>query len=173
MEASVTGSENGSLGRSIAGFLRDIGLDISFGEIAGDTFLPGILVKDGGLVIDEAKLRYPGDLLHEAGHLAFAPSAIRSTISGEVVLPDVNAAVVEVQAIAWSYAAAVFLGIDPAVVFHRDGYHGKSEAILFNISIGNILGLPGLSEHGMAYSPSRAAELGVAPFPVMHKWLAD
>ncbi len=173
MEPAVTVSEKDDLSRVIAGFLRDIGLNVSFGSVPDDTFLPGILVKDGGLVIDAAKLRYPGDLLHEAGHLAFAPAAIRPTISGEVVLPGVNAAVVEVQAIAWSYAAAVFLGIDPAVVFHQDGYHGKSEAILFNLSIGNILGLAGLSEHGMAYSPSRAAELDLAPFPVMHKWLAD
>ena len=173
MEPAVTVSEKDDLRRVIAGFLRDIGLNVSFGSVPDDTFLPGILVKDGGLVIDAAKLRYPGDLLHEAGHLAFAPAAIRPTISGEVVLPGVNAAVVEVQAIAWSYAAAVFLGIDPAVVFHKDGYHGRSESILFNIAIGNILGLPGLSQHGMAYSPLRAAELGVDPFPVMHKWLAD
>ena len=49
----MTVSENDSRSRSIAGFLRDIGLTISFGEVADDTFLPGILVKDGGLVIDE------------------------------------------------------------------------------------------------------------------------
>ncbi len=161
------------LTQKIAIFLNEIGIPVASGEIPHKTFLPGVLVDKGGLVIDEAKLLYPGDMLHEAGHLAFAPWAIRPTLSGEIVLPGVNPDVTEVQAISWSYAAAVRLQIDPEIVFHADGYRGRSEGILFNFSIGIYLGLPGLEREGMAYSPSRAAEIGVSAFPTMQKWLAD
>lgn len=157
----------------IAAFLKYIGISVTRGIVPDDAFLPGILVRNGGLIVDESKLLYPGDLLHEAGHLAFAPSAIRRSLSGEVVLPGVVSDVIEVQAILWSYAAAVHLRIQPEIVFHEDGYRGRSKRILFNFSIGNFIGLPGMEREGMAYSLNRAAELGVAPFPAMQKWLVD
>src|SRR5258708_1523489 len=55
-------------------FLRGIGLAVSIGEIEGPTVLPGIRVVAGGLVVDPARLKHPGDLLHEAGHLAVMPA---------------------------------------------------------------------------------------------------
>jgi hypothetical protein len=54
----------------IVNFLVDIGLEIRLGEIMERTFLPGIMVDHGAMRVDKAKLDYPGDLLHEAGHLA-------------------------------------------------------------------------------------------------------
>ena len=46
--------------------------------------LPGITVDDGALVLDRDKLMYPGDLLHEAGHLAVMPSAERNMLQKNV-----------------------------------------------------------------------------------------
>ena len=63
----------GELTRRIAGFLNGVGIGVLARRTGGGCFLPGILVEGGRLLVDEAELRYPGDLLHEAGHLAVAP----------------------------------------------------------------------------------------------------
>ena len=161
------------LTRKIAGFLNAIGIPTVPAEISAETFLPGILVRRGTLLVDEEKLAYPGDLLHEAGHLAVAPADLRDQLSDEVILPDVNLGALESQAIVWSYAACVHLEIDPRVVFHAGGYKGKAENLLFNFSLGVFPGLNGLEENEMAFGERRARELGVEPFPAMRKWLRD
>jgi len=56
--------------RRIADFLADIGIKVASVSISRKTFLPGILVESGRILVDETQLTYPGDLLHEAGHLA-------------------------------------------------------------------------------------------------------
>jgi hypothetical protein len=157
----------------IADFLTEIGIAVIPAKLDAQTFLPGILVKDGKLLVDEEKLTFPGDLLHEAGHLAVAPADLRKNLSDEVILPGVNLDILEAQAITWSYAACLHLGIDPRIVFHESGYRGKSESLLFNFSLGVYIGLNGLEENGMAFSQRKAAELGAAPFPQMQKWLRD
>jgi hypothetical protein len=157
----------------IAAFLNEIGISTTSAKLDTETFLPGILVNGGGLLVDEEKLAFPGDLLHEAGHLAVAPANFRNNLSDEVILPDVNLDVLEMQAIIWSYAACVHLEIDPRIVFHEGGYRGKSENLLFNFSLGVFPGLNGLEENEMAYSERKAREIGVQPFPVMQKWLCD
>jgi hypothetical protein len=163
----------GGIVSEIAGFLAGIGIPVRSGDVGEDSFLPGILVRNGGLVIDEGRLLYPGDLLHEAGHLAFAPSAVRPTLNGEIVIPGVIAGVVEVQAMCWSYAACLYLGIDAETVFHEAGYYGRSASLLLSFESGIYIGLPGLEAAGMAYSPQTAAKLGVDPFPAMVRWLVD
>jgi hypothetical protein len=157
----------------IAAFLRSIGIEVLRARCDELTFLPGIKVEDGGLLVDEAKLQFPGDLLHEAGHLAVAPARMRETLSGEVNLPDTNMDVIESQAIAWSYAAAKHLGLDPEVVFHEGGYKGKSEALLRNFSLGVYIGASGLAEIGMTALGETARDLAVPPYPHMLKWLRD
>ena len=54
----------------IVRFLVEIGLEVRAETIEEETFLPGILIQDGVILVDEARLTHPGDLLHEAGHLA-------------------------------------------------------------------------------------------------------
>lgn len=49
--------------RKIAGSLLDIGLEVSQFQIRSPTFLPGIQIESGKLLVDEDKLVYPGDLL--------------------------------------------------------------------------------------------------------------
>lgn len=159
--------------RLIADFLTEIGLVVESARIDADTFLPGVLVDKGRLLVDEPKLKYPGDLLHEAGHLALADQDLRSTLSGEVAFPGVVMEPVEAQAIGWSYAAALHLGIDPAIVFHDAGYRGDSQRLLFNFSVGVYMGVSGLERAGLTFTPARAAEKGVAPYPHMTRWVRD
>lgn len=160
------------LTRQIVTFLTSIGLDIRPGEIAGDTFLTGILIDEGAMIVDESRLKFPGDLLHEAGHLAVAPPHIRAVLSDKVEIPDVDMDPIEAGAIAWSYAAALHLGIDPAIVFHEGGYLGRSQQLLMNFNFGVYLGLNVLEEAGMAVTANNAAD-DKPQFPRMLKWLRD
>jgi hypothetical protein len=54
----------------ILDFLDRIGLAVEERPIRPGTFLPGIAVLDGVLIVDRNRLLYPGDLLQEGGHLA-------------------------------------------------------------------------------------------------------
>lgn len=160
------------LTQKIAGFLKQIGIEVVASGISSETFLPGVLVDRGRLLVDEEKLTWPGDLLHEAGHLAVAPERLRSQLGGEVLLPDTNLDAIESQAIAWSYAASLHLGLDPKLVFHEGGYKGQSEGLLSNFRFGVFLGVNGLEEAGMTVTEKPAPD-GVPPFPHMLKWLRD
>ena len=157
----------------IIDFLRAIGISVVPGPVNDETFLPGIEVVDGGLVVDEAKLLYPGDLLHEAGHLAVTPARQRSALHGMVEITHEEPPVVETAAMCWSYAACIHLGIDPRVVFHEHGYHGRSESLLRNFELGLFLGVQALEDAGMTLSSADAAAVGKQPFPVMQYWLRD
>jgi hypothetical protein len=143
----------------IVKFIETIGLPCRPGPVPDATVLPGILIENGGIVYDLAKLRYPGDLLHEAGHLA-----VMSPERRQRARPDVGKyAAEEMMAIAWSYAAAVHLDLDPAVVFHEDGYRGGSASILESFAAPSPVGVPMLRWFGMT----------TGDFPVMTRWLYD
>jgi hypothetical protein len=161
------------LTQKITDFLTEIGLEVIPNEFDGATFLPGILIRDGKILVDEAKLAFSGDLLHEAGHLAVAPANVRNRLSDEVELPDFNMDLIESGAIIWSYAAALHLEIDPRIVFHENGYRGNSESLLFNFSLGVYIGVNILEEAKMTVTGERATESHAAPFPKMLKWLRD
>jgi hypothetical protein len=141
----------------IVEFLREIGLEVRVAEIEGPTVLPGIKVVEGGLVVDLARLKYPGDLLHEAGHLAVMPAA-RRALANDDTGPDGGE---EMAAIAWSYAAALRLGLDARVVFHEAGYRGASESMVQNFAAGRYFGVPMLVWLGMTER-----------YPEMLRWLA-
>ena len=153
----------------IGQFLIDIGIAVRSGELSGKTFLPGLCVERGALVVDESRLTYPGDLLHEAGHLAVLSSEQRRTTGAE--MGDDGG--FEMAAMAWSYAAALHIGLDPALVFHPDGYRGNSQAIMENFGAGRYFGVPVLDWLEMAAGPKRAQELGVPAYPKMLKWLRE
>ncbi|NWO96215.1 hypothetical protein GY976_24060, partial [Escherichia coli] len=48
----------------ILDFLAEIGIPVAHGAIGDNSFLPGIEVRNGGLVLDPARSLFPGDLLH-------------------------------------------------------------------------------------------------------------
>lgn len=163
-----------SLTRQIAEFLAQIGLETIPKHLGEDTFLSGIFIENGKIFVDEAKLEFPGDLLHEAGHLAVLPKNLRAGLSDEIKLPgefDIDA--IEAAAIAWSYAAALHLDLEPRIVFHAGGYKGKSESLLQNFSLGVYIGVNTLENAGMTATRDNARRLGVAPYPQMLKWLRD
>lgn len=127
----------------LASFIRDIGIAIEAATMQDATFLPGLEICGGVVRIDEERLLYPGDILHEAGHVAVSDPATRhrpefsSTDGGE-----------EMAAIAWSYAAASALGVAPDIVFHPQDYQGGADALVDNTTSGRYIGVPLLLNRG-------------------------
>lgn len=153
----------------IVGFLRDIGLEIEPDTLDDDAFLPGIIIRNGGIIYDETRMLYPGDLLHEAGHLAVMTSSDRAHADGNLKAGGGE----EMAAIAWSYAAALHIGIDPGIVFHEHGYRKGSNSLLQNFGDGKYLGVPMLQWLGLAVDDKNAGARGVAPYPHMLRWLRE
>jgi hypothetical protein len=160
---------NGQVTARIVAFLREIGLVVRAAEINEETVLPGIDVGHGTILIDESKLSYPGDLLHEAGHLAVTPAEKRRRLDGDVG----KKASEEMMAIAWSYAAAVHLGLDLRILFHADGYKGWSASLIENFSNGRYFGVPMLQWLGLTADEKRAKEMRLPAYPAMIRWVLD
>ncbi|WP_158826617.1 aspartyl/asparaginyl beta-hydroxylase domain-containing protein [Mucilaginibacter lacusdianchii] len=154
----------------ILNFLTEVGLPYRLEQIEEESFLPGLKLANGTLLIDDNKLLYPGDILHEAGHLACAPPNERMKMNGALENNDQNNAG-ELMAIAWSYAACVHIGIDPHVVFHENGYKSGGSSIVNNFSQGHYFGVPMLQYYGLAFDETQAKIHGVEPFPHMLQWI--
>ncbi len=161
------------LTNKISDFLNSIGIEVLSEKLDDECFLPGIVVEKGKLLVDEEELKYPGDLLHEAGHLALAPAIVRTDLSGEVVIPDIDINMVEAYVTAWAYAAVIHLGLEPRILLHEGGYKGKSESLIFTFSVGVYPGANGLENFGMTATGENARKLGVAPYPNILKWMRE
>ena len=157
---------NESITVRIVAFLTEIGIPVVVESLDADTLLPAMTVRDGALVIDPARLEWPGDLLHEAGHIAVTDPALRPTLR-EVPSDPAE----EMAAIAWSYAAAVELGLDAAVVFHEAGYRGSGPVLAERFTAGHYIGVPMLDWFGMTIEGRRAAREGLPAYPHMQRWL--
>lgn len=153
----------------MAGFLTAIGLDTVPTALSETGFLEGLTISHGVLLVDEGRLAHPGDLLHEAGHLAVIPAQKRKLLYGDVGSDPGE----EMAAIAWSYAAALYLTIDPSTVFHSRGYSGGSQNILRDFSQGRYFGVPILEWLGLAADKETSALLQVPRYPHMLKWLRE
>ena len=151
-------------GRLILAFLERIGIGVSLQPLGDDTFLPGVTIRDGTLVADPAKLRWPSDLLHEAGHIAVTAPEDRATLNA---VPDDPGE--EMAALAWSYAAAVEIGLDPRLLFH-DGYKGGGAALASGFAAGQGVGAPMLAWYGMCSEPHRTDD-PLEPYPKLTRWL--
>jgi hypothetical protein len=147
-------------------FVRSTGLTVREAPVPADSFLPGLRIEAGQLVVDRQHLRYPGDILHEAGHLAVVPAAVRAGLGPNIAdyrSPD-EAQGDEIVAQLWSYAATQALGLPTGVVFHADGYHGHSEWFSQNYQQGQYPGLPLLVWLGLTTPED---------FPRMTRWLRE
>jgi hypothetical protein len=151
-------------------FLQSIGLSIQYDNIETDCFLPGISIENGGLIIDKEKLKYPGDILHEAGHLAVVPAEDRATLNEHDIALRPQREAEEMMAIAWSYAVCVHLGIDARFVFHDDGYKGGGSSLAENFENKQYFGVPMLQWVGMTLEEKNAVE-GRPAYPAMLHWL--
>jgi len=153
-------------------FLNSIGIPTFFRKIEDACFLPGILIENGGIVIDEDALLYPGDILHEAGHIAVTPAAERPTLNNAAIMASLSREAEEMMAIAWSYAACIHLGLDPYIVFHENGYHGGGSDIVENFAQGRYFGTATLQWCNMTIEPTPNKSAPYA-YPKMLKWMRD
>lgn len=173
-------------------FVRSIGLSVVCGRPNDEpAFNPDsyVWIDKGILYVDPEKF-HVGDFLHEAGHLAVLPSFARKMASGDTEdsTLDVIAAYIdehkdgllswpedplvracfqcgEVEAIAWSYAAAVRTGIDPYLVF-ENGFRNEEErrSTLFGCKVRAYFGINGLRAGGFFKT--------IQDYPEMVRWLA-
>lgn len=147
-------------------FLEEIGIELREGEVPSDSFLPGVCINSGCVVFDRSKLLYPGDILHEAGHIAVTDSSKRDNISGNVAEVNSGKAAEEQAVLLWTWAAICKTGIPPEVVFHAHGYKNESSSLVENFQDGEFEGLDLLVWMKMTRP---AEERG--GFPMMTNWL--
>ncbi len=161
--------------RPIFDFIVRIGLSIAETTLPGDTFLPGLALRDGGLLVDPDRLRWPGDLLHEAGHLAVLPPELRGFANDDAPNATEEPNAGELEAMAWAYAAAVELALPLDVLIHEGGYHGKSRDLLQMYAFGVYPGLQGLCAIGMTAAPgfttNGGSDMVAVRYPAMARWL--
>lgn len=190
--ATAPNPETSPLVRKVERWLRRIGLSVEHGARYEPCFNEGIWVVDGGIVFDP-ELAHPGDLLHEAGHLAIMPSFARAFANGgptgDVMLsiqrpiddymaahPDglmqwpedpIARACIQCdasEAIAWAYAAAVAAKVDPWLTCERGfGDRNDAEFIFRGLQRGARVGVNGLRAAGFIAR--------VDHFPRLTKWL--
>lgn len=141
----------------IADFLVDIGIEVRVAPISGIMFLPGLALEEGAIVIDPSIACYPGDIMHEAGHLAVVPAETRAAM-GAVD----NDGGDEMAAIAWSVAACRACDLALDVLFHPAGYKGAADNLIADWSAGQPFGVPLLVWYGMTSAQT---------FPAMTRWL--
>jgi hypothetical protein len=153
-------------------FIESIGIPVKYTRGISGTFLPGLRIENGEIIIDEEQPFYPGDLLHEAGHVAVVPSEERAALCNENIGKRKDAAAEEMMSIAWSYAACCHLNLDPRVVFHDNGYKNGGASIAENFSQGHYFGVPMLQWVGLTHDPAgKNLPANATVFPQMIKWL--
>lgn len=142
------------------------GLAVRHGPVHGDELIAGVRIERGGLTVDRDRLRYAGDVLHEAGHLAVLPPAERAAVAG--VLPAEGAQ--ETAVLAWSYAAALAFDLPLDVVFH-DGFKAGGPWLRETFAGGDVLGQPMLQHWGMTRLVGTAEPADLPVYPEMGCWL--
>ncbi len=165
-------SEESALEKCIL-FLNGIGIVTTLIASDPNGFLPGLSIHRGTILINLSRLDNPGDILHEAGHLAVIPSDDRPLLNDADISKRVDREAEEMMAIAWSYAACIYLGIDPRFVLHENGYKGGANYIVEQFEKSEYFGLPILQCVGLTANEKTAARLNILPYPHMIKWLRD
>lgn len=149
----------------LTAFFQQIKLPFQLTSLSEKNFLPGLQIREGCLLIDPEKLCYPGDCLHEAGHIAVTTFTKRSKLQADVRKSGHGPAE-EMAAIAWSWAALQHLKLPPQFLFHPAGYKGGSDSYIEAFTTGSGFGHPMLSWYGMC--KAAGTEAG---YPQMHLWL--
>lgn len=155
---------------TIVNFLNSIGIETIEGDVSDASFLPGVRIQGGRIIFDSC-MPWPGDLLHEAGHIATAPASLRSTLNDGVELPASVPYASEAEATAWAYAALEHLQLDPTVLFHAGGYDAASDRLIATFAAGVYPGAYGLALAGMTAVGPDARDRGAVVYPKMAQWL--
>jgi hypothetical protein len=137
-------------------FLNDIGIAIFEKELDETTFLPVLCLGPNCIFVDFEKLLYPGDILHEAGHLAVTKASERELVGTDALPKDWPTQRDEIGAILWSYAVICHLELPIEFVFYPNGYKNNSDWFISNFSNRNHIGLPFLEWAGLTLSENRA-----------------
>lgn len=154
-------------------FLNEININVVEKKLEDSTFLPGLAIASNCIEIDFGKLLYPGDILHEAGHLAVTALEERKLIGTAFMPKDWPTQGDEIASMLWSYAALCYLELPIEFVFHPNGYKNESPWLIENYTNENYIGLPLLVWMELTISKERALHEGKKPFPAMIKWLRD
>ena len=157
--------EKEALTARICAFIREVGFEVRAEALSGPTGLPGMTIREGVILYDPSTDYAPGDLLHEAGHLAVCRPERRKTPELEASGAD------ELSATAWSFAAARHLGLPTGVVFHPTSFKGEGPAMTESFDAGFYYGLPLMQLWGMTIEPRLARPDGPPPFPHMLRWV--
>lgn len=163
--------KNGIEIKKVIQFLDEIGIAVIEKELPDSTFLPGLDIENDRILVDYAKLKYPGDILHEAGHIAVTSLSERKLIGTEKMPSEWPTQGDEIASILWSFAALSHLNLDPDFVFHDNGYKNSSDWYIENFTSGTYMGLPLLQWLKMAYSDKEISKNKNLAFPVMQNWL--
>lgn len=149
-------------------FLNAIGIHTLFREVENDSFLPGLSIENGTIVVDINQLQHPGDILHEAGHIAVVPAKDRSRLTATSIINRTNREAEEMMAIAWSYAVCIYLEIDPYFVFHAEGYRNGGVYIVESCGNNTYFGSSMLQQIGLTADESKTSS-----FPNLKQWLRN
>jgi hypothetical protein len=152
-------------------FLEEIGIPVTCRSLGDTCFLPGLAIEGSGLVMDPERLAYPGDILHEAGHIAVVPAAERAGLNENSIAARPHREAEEMMAIAWSYAACVHLGLEAGFVFHEHGYRSGGAHLAESFSNGHYFGVPMLQWVGMCLERPDPADPGQPVYPKMQRWM--
>lgn len=171
---------------AISGFANRIGIKLAFvSRTWKREFLPGILIWRGGVRVDPGRC-WHDDVLHEIGHLAILPGLIRRLANFDVdksVGPAASRYIDshpmhldggyeedpimrallqagEAEAIAWSYAAMVELGLP--IQMHLDATPLEIDEVIQMLGVGRHFGVNGLQAAGMTKR---------SDFPKMLRWV--
>ncbi|WP_044399474.1 hypothetical protein [Lacinutrix sp. Hel_I_90] len=153
---------NQNIREVIVSFLHAINIEVVEQQLPNDTFLPGLSIYSNTILMDLEQLKYPGDLLHEAGHIAVTDKKNRALIGTPEISENWPTSGDEIAAILWSYAAAYHLELDFEIVFHPDGYKNDSAWLMEQFKSKNYIGLPLLEWMSLCNAEE---------FPIMKKWL--
>lgn len=179
--------------RTVIEFVRSIGIPVTVTELtAKSTFLPRVRIQAGELLVDPGV--FPGDILHEAGHIATIPEPFRHLADGnlsavframgeyvEEELVDIGGykedpiargimQCSDPEATAWQYAAAKHIGLPDKWLFPKESYNGDAMGILLGLKSSRYLGINGLQAAG--WTVIRATPYRPLPeYPKLVRWL--
>ena len=154
-------------------FIEEIGLSVIEKDLPENTFLPGLELGAACIYVDYQKLKYAGDFLHEAGHLAVTTTKQRLAVGTHALELPWPTDGEEIATVLWSYAAVQYLRLPLDVVFHAGGYKNDSDWLISHFESGQFIGLVLLQWMGLAYDEQQIKTQGMPAFPVMQRWLRE